>query len=168
MKLNKKTFVLRAISLLFVLLWMGVIFLMSAESGAESTDTSDGVVYYIAKVIVSGFDEMTILEQQLIMDKMSGAVRTAGHFCEFAGLGFLSLNALLTYKLKIWQKVVFSFVFSVIYAISDEIHQIFVPDRAFQISDIAVDSLGVLTGIAMLCLVLCIVKKCRKEKKNDT
>ncbi len=156
----------RIISFALVLACMVVIFLMSAESGEESTDTSDGVVYFIAKMTVSGFSEMTEAEKLGVIDNMSGFIRTAGHFCEFAALGFLSLNALLTFNIKFWLKAGYAFLFSVFYAVTDEIHQYFVPDRACDIKDIAVDSLGAFTGIAILGIIVIVLKL--RSRKNDT
>ncbi|MBO7376468.1 MAG: VanZ family protein, partial [Clostridia bacterium] len=43
----------------------------------------------------------------------------------------------------------------VLFAVSDEIHQIFVPGRAFEISDIVTDSAGVLIG----CLLIFIFRR---------
>ncbi len=157
------------ISFVLLGLWMAVIFIMSAENGQESTDTSNGVVYYIAKITVADFESLSTAEQQEIMYAMSGTIRTMGHFCEFAVLGALSLNALLTFRLKRWQMWGLAFVFSLLYAVSDEIHQYFVPDRVCDIMDVAVDSLGALTGIAVLGILVVIAAKLKVGKhKNDT
>ncbi len=156
----------RTISVVLLILWMAVIFIMSAENGQESADTSSGVVYYIAKIITPNFEELSLAEQQQIMDSMSGFIRTMGHFCEFAVLGVLSFNVLLNFKFKVWQKAIFSFAFSIIYAVSDEIHQYFVPDRVCDIADVAVDSLGALTGIAVMSILVVIVGKLKSRKEK--
>ena len=49
---------------------------------------------------------------------------------------------------------------------TDEIHQIFVPGRAFQVTDILVDSAGALLGIGVFCLLTLIVVKLRKTKAD--
>lgn len=36
---------------------------------------------------------------------------------------------------------------AVVYALSDEIHQLFVPGRTFQLADLALDALGALVGV---------------------
>lgn len=38
-------------------------------------------------------------------------------------------------------------LFTMLYALSDEIHQIFVPGRTFQLEDLALDLLGALAGL---------------------
>ncbi|MEH7223204.1 VanZ family protein [Bacillus sp. JJ1566] len=45
-----------------------------------------------------------------------------------------------------------------IYAISDEIHQIFVPGRGPQVADVVIDSARAIAGIAMYMLIVRIVK----------
>ncbi len=159
----------RTISVLLVLAWMVVIFLMSAESGDESTDTSNGVICFIASITVADFDDMSDAQRQEIIQKMSGFVRTAGHFIEFAVLGFLSFNMLRTFKIKESKCIIFAFGFSVLYAVTDEIHQYFVPNRVCDIKDIAVDSLGAATGVALMCFLVIISTKIKNRKsKNGT
>lgn len=46
-----------------------------------------------------------------------------------------------------------SILLCIIYATSDEIHQIFTPDRACQIKDILIDSIGSITGIYLFKLL---------------
>ena len=43
-----------------------------------------------------------------------------------------------------------SIIVCIIYAISDEIHQIFVPDRSCQVYDMMIDSLGSIVGILLI------------------
>lgn len=166
MKLFKNVIFIRIISLVAVVLWMGVIFSFSAQNGTESKQTSGGVVQLVAKIITPNFDELTEAQKEEVCNNLSEFVRTAAHFCSFAVLGFLSLTALLTYKLKTQYKALSAWGFSVLYSVSDELHQYFIPDRACQLIDIIVDSLGALTGVLALVLLCFIIKKCRKEKKN--
>ena len=46
-----------------------------------------------------------------------------------------------------------AFVLSVIYAVTDEIHQIFVPGREGKISDVVIDSSGSFFGIGLFVLL---------------
>ena len=46
-----------------------------------------------------------------------------------------------------------------LYAVSDEIHQIFVPGRSCQAFDVLIDSSGVLTGTIIMLLFLVLSKK---------
>jgi hypothetical protein len=66
------------------------------------------------------------------------------HACPPAA-GFLSAGA----------GFILPFLIGVLYAVSDEIHQTFVPGRAGQLRDVLIDSCGVLAGI-------CIIKVLRR------
>lgn len=69
---------------------------------------------------------------------------TAYHFTVFFLLSFFLLVT-LTGKKKIKTKNIFiSIVISVIYAVLDEIHQMFVPLRSPDLGDVLVDSIGIL------------------------
>lgn len=62
------------------------------------------------------------------------------HFIEFFILSFLSSRMFKNYNVKNY--FVFAIVFSILYAFTDEIHQLFVPFRAFEVKDLIIDSLG--------------------------
>jgi VanZ family protein len=66
-------------------------------------------------------------------------LRKIGHAAEFALLGALLARALRSDAL--------AFAFGVAYAVSDEIHQHFVPGRVGAWYDVLIDSVGVLLGI---------------------
>ena len=46
-----------------------------------------------------------------------------------------------------------SIILCIIYATSDEIHQLFVPGRACQLRDILIDSIGSITGVYLYKLI---------------
>ena len=51
-------------------------------------------------------------------------------------------------------------VLCVLYAASDELHQYFVPDRA-ALGDVVIDALGILPGVAGVCLLVWLHQKQR-------
>lgn len=69
-------------------------------------------------------------------------IRKFLHFFIYFGLYFTFFKATKDYKI--------SFVLSVLYAISDEIHQYFVPTRGAKITDIIIDSAGALLAWYLL------------------
>ena len=65
----------------------------------------------------------------------------------------------------------YAWIFCILYAMSDEFHQLFVPGRSGEIRDICIDSLGALLGIIIMTCVISIVKFIicqimKKRKKN--
>jgi VanZ family protein len=71
------------------------------------------------------------------------------HLVEYAILGGLFWRALRTLR-TLKPSFLFTIIFSVLYALSDEIHQSFVPGRQFDLWDWAADSLGVILVILYL------------------
>ena len=80
-------------------------------------------------------------------------------------LGFFSCSYLSNLfiensKIKDFKKTgILSFLFSVIYALSDEFHQSFVPGRDGNIVDVLIDSSGALVGILVSCIVYLLIMK---------
>ena len=80
------------------------------------------------------------------------------HFVEFAILG-------LFIKIDQHHKpypIYLTAIIGIGIAIIDEIIQIFVPGRAFEVKDILIDSFGVVTGILFVTVILLIKSKKRK------
>ena len=77
---------------------------------------------------------------------------TAYHFLAFFSLAFFLLPALSKGKSK---KLIFlAIVLAVLYGVSDEIHQFFVPGRHMAFSDVMINSCGILTSSLIYTLSL--------------
>jgi hypothetical protein len=132
---------------------MGIIFFLSAQNGEESSDLSGSFVMALLNGLGIVIDE--------------GLLRSIAHCLEFMGLSVLIFNAAyVTWFLKLTP--IIAFLGTVLYAITDEIHQIFVPERAFQISDILVDSTGALIGVIASFIILKIILFIRGNKNGNT
>ena len=140
----------RIFSILALLSVMGLIFFLSAQNGEESSQTSG----FIGDLLASIFKG----------DVAQDVLRTFAHFTEYAVLGFLMYNVL--YSFNVGFAPLIGVVRSFIYALSDEIHQIFVPERAFQISDLTVDLGGIILGTTVIFLLFTIATKISLKKKK--
>lgn len=118
----------KVVSWLLVIACMAVIFILSAQTGDESQSLSDGV--------------MTFFGMELSVD----FVRSCAHCLEYAGLALLVFNAFYCSYGRF--RPYLSFLTAALYAVSDEVHQLFVEGRAFQLSDILIDSVGAAIGVA--------------------
>ena len=83
------------------------------------------------------------------------------HLCEFAGLSFFAAYG---YFHKFNMKYVISF--TVVYAIMDEIHQYFVPNRYFDIFDVVIDIIGVVIGFLVFLLIKNLLKRIENKRKG--
>lgn len=143
---------------------MILIFTHSAKNATQSSEISSSFTFSVLSFFFKDFKAMSHEEQMLIIKGLSHFVRKLAHFTVFSALGATSFSALCTYDLKCYTKIIAAFGIAVIYAVSDEIHQIFVPGRAGRVSDVFIDSGGALCGILFICIIIFIFKKIRKGK----
>lgn len=66
------------------------------------------------------------------------------HAFAYAVLMGLWWGALKSIRAANWRTLLLAFIFTVLYAISDEWHQTFIPHRSGQLADVLVDSAGAL------------------------
>ncbi|MEM8608918.1 MAG: VanZ family protein [Myxococcota bacterium] len=73
------------------------------------------------------------------------------HFVEYAVLGWLcAMAAARTWPTRArWRTAVFGLFVAVLWGLSDEIHQAFVPGRSAEPADLVADALGAAFGVAM-------------------
>jgi len=139
---------------ILLLIWMGVIFYMSSRSGEESSVASKGITQFVSELAVkSGIvDEKDITPDTLA--NLHKWIRVFAHFFEYMVLGILSFQFFKQFWFKkIIKVVIISLCFCVAYAISDEIHQYFIPGRAMDVLDVITDTLGSITGISFVYVV---------------
>lgn len=133
------------------LLWMLVIFFFSAQPATVSTQTSLTVGRKICSIFVRGYGEKSEKEKTELAEKIEYPIRKMAHATEYAILAILFLNA-MTISAK---NAVFALLYTACYAMTDEFHQLFVPGRSGQITDVLIDTGGAICGI---CLVYVIIK----------
>lgn len=125
----------KIISVVLVIIWMIFIFVMSSFDANESSSQSNFIVGFIINIFnVDNIDIVSLI------------VRKLAHFTEYLILGILVFNMFRYYD----KKYCFAIVLCVFYAISDEVHQAFVPGRSCQIYDMLIDSFGSISGILLV------------------
>lgn len=139
--------------------WMILIFCLSSQTAEASSETSGETVSIIINLFIPGFDELPETEQLKIMENFQFIVRKTAHFAIFAILGGLSFLNVVTYKNIAFKfRFILSSLFCLVYAVSDELHQLIVPGRSGEIRDVLIDFGGALIGIAFLSLIVKISK----------
>ena len=129
---------IKYVKITFVIVCMIIVFIFSSQAGEDSSDTSSGFI----RNIITFFNRSLSQERiEYIIDIVEPFVRKLAHYTIYAIGGFLIYNALEKKNVKK------ALLIGILYAVSDEIHQVFVPERAGRIFDVCIDSLGVLTGI---------------------
>ena len=153
----------KTIFAVLLVLWMGFIFSMSCENAEKSSNTSGQTIRVVLSVVPE-FEKQPEEVKVNIIEKLQFIVRKSAHFIGYMILGILASGLILQYE-NINKKYPLAFLICVIYAISDEIHQLFVPGRAGQIRDVLIDSAGSLLGIILVMAFVKILIKFNKKHK---
>lgn len=128
---------------LALLVWMGVIFYFSHQSGDASMQLSDGILDSFKSLFQNFLDYHTL----------SYIVRKIAHFTEYFILGLLIYHLVKQYCVISKTEIIWMILFCVIYAMSDEFHQVFIGGRSPKVFDVIIDSLGSSLSILILQLL---------------
>ena len=163
--------IIRALLLILLIADMLFIFFNSAQDSSNSSNTSQSVTEIVAPVLIPNYKDMDEDAKMQSLLSLDGIIREAAHLLQFVPLGF-SLYLLLCTIGPNERRGRINFAatlgFGLIYAFSDEIHQIFVPGRTFQLFDILMDISGVTLGcIGAMILMLIIKKTALRPKTNN-
>ncbi len=144
MKPPKKLNVFLWILLVF---WMSFIFYHSSKSASDSLNKSGQLIGWIAEKTYQPYQRMDEYQKSEFIENWQIPFRKLAHFFEYMIFGFLVSLAVGLLPGK--PKVLFAllFVFWMLYAATDEVHQAYVPGRKASVIDFFIDSAGALAGI---------------------
>ena len=149
------------------------VFFMSDRPSGESGAMSAAVTQFFIQLFVPDFSQMDAESQKALMDSLHHAVRKLAHFSEYAVLGMLAVN--LARRIRDLHGApsprvcaLAAWACSTLYAVTDEIHQIFVPGRACLATDVLIDSAGVATGILIFLAVVALRRRRNREHLSQT
>lgn len=139
----------RVVAWLLVLVWMGCIFYLSHQPASESSKLSAGVMATILQVV------QAIIPLSVEVSTFHLFIRKGAHFFAYFLLGILLYRSLWGK----WQHFLVALFIAFLYAISDEVHQLFIPGRSGEVRDVLIDSAGAATGILLYILLLRVLRR---------
>ena len=133
---------------------MAFIFFQSALPADLSSRESGRVVDLLVRL----FQGIMPIDRQT----MVFIVRKGAHFAEYTILGGFLVPAVTEWmavdKTPVPDSVrsirIISWLVGTLYAVTDEVHQYFVPGRSCELRDIGIDSCGVLAGVLVVSLLM--------------
>ena len=154
----------RKVFLGLTILWMVLIFAFSARPAEISSEDSRSIGLLIGELFIPGFEEQSAEAQDRFAEKVDYPIRKAAHASEYAVLGLLTAGAYMAggaadagngsdkKKTNIRNSKKRTSISGgiLMYAATDEMHQLFVPGRSGQVSDVLLDSAGAMAGLAVL------------------
>ncbi|MHC1770946.1 MAG: VanZ family protein [Flexilinea sp.] len=131
---------------ILVLIWMGFIFYQSSQQSSDSLGKSGRIIQWAAEKIYEPYYSMDELGKIEFVQDFQNPVRKAAHFCEYTILGILVSFAIGILPGRGRTGFALIIFLCLIYAASDEIHQLFVSGRTGSILDWLIDSAGSFIG----------------------
>lgn len=134
------------------------IFIFSSQNGDESGSTSRNFTRKVIEILQ--IDKyLNESEKENLIENSQFIIRKLAHFTIYTIAGINMMGFINTYNIKKKNKIISILLVGVIYAISDEFHQMFSGGRTPAIKDIFIDSFGVLIGICVFMQLNKIVRK---------
>ena len=162
MKTNTK----RIIFSILIILNCLTIFYFSNQIADNSSKQSSTIVEIISNIIpcIKNMEEeqKTILKEEIL----TPIVRKSAYFSIYAMLGLLTTNFMLTIEnKKMSKRAIFALIFCMLYAITDEFHQKFIPGRSAELRDVLIDTSGAMLGILLTIAVTLLTRKIKNRKE---
>lgn len=151
------------LSVLLVLAVMAAIFFFSSQTGGESGGLSEAIVTALLRMFRPGFDRLPAYELAALYETWGFWVRKAAHFTEFAALGLAWRLLLDQFRCVALPALLWAWLLSTLYAVTDEVHQMFVDGRAPAVRDVCIDSAGALCGVLVMMLLLWLIRRRRQR-----
>ncbi len=156
--------IFRALFIILIAITSATIFYFSSENGEISGNTSGKVI----KKILAKFPEYQKLSDKRkaqIVEKLQPFVRKMAHFTIYTLLGFNLMGFFLTFKFGKILKYGLAIALGMLYAMSDEIHQMFSAGRTARVFDVGIDTCGVVFGTILIMIFSKIVYWARNSRK---
>ena len=146
-----------------------VIFWFSSNAAEESSKQSSAVVDIVKKDMFPELNELdTERDTQIVEDVISHIVRKTAHFSIYTLLGICAFGGYRFLKKK-HLRFLAAWGTATVYAVSDEIHQHFVPGRSCELRDVCIDSAGAAlgAGICLAAVLLAAYRRYARSKDNN-
>lgn len=161
-----KKIIIRTIFMLLLLTTFAIIFKFSSQIAEESDGLSNGVLRKIIDIFpyTKGLSEEIKIK---MVEHGNPIIRKLAHFSVYALIGVWIMAFMSTFDMRLYKKWIISMLVGIVYAASDEFHQSFVPGRGPSIVDVGIDSLGVLTGILVVLIIISIYRALKSNKEVE-
>jgi VanZ family protein len=127
-----------------VLLWMALMF--TASTDLFSTEHTSRFLVPFLRWLKPDISGATIAQIHFL-------IRKAAHLTEYAILAILLWRALRVQRVNVhsslWPQAALALAVAIIFAVTDEYHQAFVPSRGSSAVDVLIDSCGAALGLAL-------------------
>lgn len=158
-----KKILLRIIFLLLLCSTFFSIFGFSSQNGVESSGLSRKVTTKFVNIFPYTRNLSDDVKEKLI-EHGEIIVRKLAHFSIYTLVGIFIMAFMFTFNTKLKIQFGVSLSVGLIYAITDEYHQSFVPGRGPSAIDVCIDTSGVFMGILMVLAIVAVYRAFKNDK----
>ncbi len=149
---NKKEIIKKTIFGILIIIWMAVVFNFSSQQSKKSSNTSQTVIKTSLSQVKS-FKKMEEPKQNELIEQLQHPTRKIAHFTIYTIGGLIIYNFFNTFNICNKKKIIYAIIFGMLYATTDEIHQLFIDGRSGQITDVLIDTAGVGFGCSIVYFI---------------
>lgn len=133
-------------------MWIAFIFMNSLQTGVESGEVSSKITEVVIKVL-------NLININLDFNTTAIFIRKCAHVFEYFILGILFALTYINMIGNVNYRIIYTFLSALVVSISDEIIQLYVPGRVGAVTDVLIDTIGIVLGIILILLIIKIRKK---------
>ncbi len=152
-----------ALAWILAALWMLIIFLLSAQDGTASGSLSNGIAAWLSRFFTGSAEPAAVTA-------LEGVLRSLAHGAVYFILAILVGHALGRSAIQDIRNAILTLLICALYAGSDEWHQAYVPGRACEFTDFAVDMAGALIGILIFqgITTIAYLRQQKSDREEDS
>lgn len=150
----------KIVKIILIVLWCGLIFMFSNDTGGASTKKSDGLIVRTVEKVIKR--KLSSEEKDKVLKYLVVPVRKSAHLFIYFILGILIISLLREYRDIDIKMILLAVFLGLLYACSDEVHQLFIKGRSCEVRDVLIDTVGVSLGVLLYSLIY----RFRRRKKN--
>ena len=147
---------------LVIIAWMIVIYSFSAMNGFDSAGLTEVVLDKLYDLERTNETFSTIIGMINIKYSFAYFIRKMAHMFIFCVLQIITFLMFRNFGFSFFKSILFSMLIVIGYACTDEFHQLFVPGRSGQITDVMIDTLGGSIGVLIISVITLIKKLLKK------
>ena len=148
----------KKILILLAIIWALLIFCLSNATSKKSGSDSANIIMNCITVTLKVTNKTGItnyhpdeVELKSIIRKINDPLREVMHAVVYFILALLLIYVLGIYGVK--KKYLITLIVCLLYALSDEFHQIFVKGRTWELLDLLLDTIGILLACGLMKLI---------------
>ena len=165
-KLDCKLIIIRIILSILILINFITIFGFSGQDGEQSTGLSRSITLSVLNTF-DDYNEPLTEEQETQVLNVEHIIRKLAHFTIYTILGLLLMCLAETFDFTNKKRLLLSVLIGLLYACLDEFHQSFTPGRTPLITDVLIDTLGVIVGSLIVLICIKIIQNNRNKKMKE-